>query len=43
MMERPATVAAEIRTFLDWVQAAGGPAKAAGRLSDEAAANQAQS
>ena len=43
MMERPGTVAAEIRAFLDWVKEVGGPAKAAGRISDEAAANQVQS
>ncbi len=43
MMERPGTVAAEVRAFLDWVKTAGGPAMAAGRLSDEATLNQVQS
>jgi pimeloyl-ACP methyl ester carboxylesterase len=39
MMERPALVATEIRAFLDWVQESGGPAIAAGLISDETAAN----
>jgi hypothetical protein len=43
MMERPGTVAAEVRAFLDGVKAASGPELAAGRLSDETAANQVQS
>jgi pimeloyl-ACP methyl ester carboxylesterase len=43
MMERPELVAAEVRAFLDWVQASGGPAVAAERIAEEAASNQAQS
>ena len=33
MMERPALVATEIRAFLDWVQASGGPASARDRVA----------
>ena len=43
MMERPGLVAAEIRGFLDWVEASGGPAMAAERLAEESATNQVQS
>ncbi len=43
MMERPGLVAAEIRGFLDWVDASGGPAMAAERLAEESATNQVQS
>jgi hypothetical protein len=42
MMEQPELVAAEIRAFLDWVQAAGGPAVAAQRIAEETATTQAQ-
>lgn len=41
MMERPALVAAEIRAFLEWVEAAGGPAAAAERIAEEPASEQA--
>jgi pimeloyl-ACP methyl ester carboxylesterase len=43
MMERPDLVSAEIRAFLDWVQASGGPAVAAERIAEETASNQAPS
>lgn len=43
MMERPGLVAAEIRAFLDWVQASGGPAVGAERIAEETATRQAQS
>jgi pimeloyl-ACP methyl ester carboxylesterase len=43
MMERPDLVSAEIRAFLDWVQASGGPAVAANRIAEEPASNQAAS
>lgn len=43
MMERPELVAAEIRAFLDWVRASGGPAIAAERIVEETAAKQARS
>jgi pimeloyl-ACP methyl ester carboxylesterase len=42
MMERPEEVAAEIRAFLDGVEASGGPAIAADRLAKETAAHRAQ-
>lgn len=42
MMERPGMVASEIRAFLDWVEASGGPASAAERIAEESAANRVQ-
>ena len=42
MMERPDLVAAEIRAFLDWVEAAGGPAVATERIVAETSTRQAQ-
>ncbi|HEX5189260.1 MAG TPA: alpha/beta fold hydrolase [Streptosporangiaceae bacterium] len=43
MMERPELVAAEIRAFLGWVQASGGPAGAAGRIAEGSATRQVHS
>ncbi|HYS31126.1 MAG TPA: alpha/beta hydrolase [Streptosporangiaceae bacterium] len=42
MMERPALVATEIRAFLGWVQAAGGPARAAEQIVGGTAAHRVQ-
>ncbi|MGN6792949.1 MAG: alpha/beta fold hydrolase [Streptosporangiaceae bacterium] len=42
MMERPELVAAEVRAFLDWIEASGGPAIAADRLAAETTASQQQ-
>ncbi len=43
MMERPGLVAAEVRAFLDWAEASGGPAGAAERIAEESATKQARS
>ncbi|HEX2322676.1 MAG TPA: alpha/beta hydrolase [Streptosporangiaceae bacterium] len=37
MLERPELVAAEVRAFLDWVEASGGPAMAADRIAEQTA------
>ncbi|MDR2984485.1 MAG: alpha/beta fold hydrolase [Nocardiopsaceae bacterium] len=43
MMEQPEQVAAEIRGFLNWVEASGGPVMAAGKLTKETAAHRTRS